>query len=276
MAADRDCARLSLSFSGLPLAAVFTEAFRLGWRHTSTAIAEPDAMAALQADADGRGDRRAGESGVRRRRRVGHRQISVSRQAAAHHADRSAVRGVAGHFGNGVRPAVRPAGIPRPVADRTRHPHRVRDSRDRARDDLRVVSVRGARDHSGDGSDGLAGRGGGARARRRRIPDVLSRDAAEHQMGPALRRHPLQRPRDGRVRRGVGRLGAHPRADEHAAAARRDPLQRISVPGGVRGGVDSRVSRARHAGAEDASWNTARGDPMEPVDRGTSAETAWA
>ena len=37
---------------------------------------------------------------------------------------------------------------------------------------------------------------------------VLPRHAAEHQVGPALRRDPLQRPRDGRVRRRVGRLRA--------------------------------------------------------------------
>ena len=61
---------------------------------------------------------------------------------------------------------------------------------------------------------------------RRRAADVLARDAAEHQVGPALRRDPLQRPRDGRVRRGVGRLRPHPRPDQHHAAARRDAVQR--------------------------------------------------
>ena len=39
---------------------------------------------------------------------------------------------------------------------------------------------------------------------------VLAGDAAEHQVGPALRRDPLQRPRDGRVRRRVRRVRAHP------------------------------------------------------------------
>ena len=41
-----------------------------------------------------------------------------------------------------------------------------------------------------------------------RLADVLARHPAEHQVGPALRRHPLQRARDGRVRRGVGRVRA--------------------------------------------------------------------
>ena len=47
--------------------------------------------------------------------------------------------------------------------------------------------------------------------------------------GAALRRHPLQRARDGRVRRGLGGLGPHPRADQHDAAARGDPLQRVPL-----------------------------------------------
>ncbi len=98
-----------------------------------------------------------------------------------------------------------------------------------------------------------------------------ARDAAEHQVGPALRRDPLQRPRDGRVRRRVGRLGQHPRPDQHAAAARRDSVQRVHVPGGVRRGVAAGLAGARHAGAEDdrraagratASWRP-RGEELE-------------
>ena len=55
--------------------------------------------------------------------------------------------------------------------------------------------------------------------------------------GLALRRDSLQRARDGRVRRRVGRLGTHPGTDEHAPAARGDSLQRIPVSGGIRGRV---------------------------------------
>ncbi len=51
----------------------------------------------------------------------------------------------------------------------------------------------------------------------------------EGALGAALRRHPVQRARDGRVRRGVGGVGAHPRADQHHAAARGDPLQRVQL-----------------------------------------------
>ena len=93
-------------------------------------------------------------------------------------------------------------------------------------------------------------RGGGPRARRERPADLPPGHAAEHQMGSALRRHPLQCPGDGRVRRRVGRLGQDPRADQHAAAARGDSLQRVCVPGRVRRGVAARLARARDADSE--------------------------
>ena len=54
--------------------------------------------------------------------------------------------------------------------------------------------------------------------------NVLAGDAAEHQVGPALRRDPLQRPRDGRVRRRLG--GRRPsRQHEHDAAARANAVR---------------------------------------------------
>ena len=55
--------------------------------------------------------------------------------------------------------------------------------------------------------------------------DLPARDAAQHPLGAALRRAALQRPRDGRIRRGLGGVRPHPRPDQHHAAARRDPLQ---------------------------------------------------
>ena len=60
------------------------------------------------------------------------------------------------------------------------------------------------------------------RAGGRRLADLPAGDAAEHQVGAALRRDPLQRPGDGRVRRRVGGFRPHPRPDQHDAAARRD------------------------------------------------------
>ena len=84
-------------------------------------------------------------------------------------------------------------------------------------------------------------------ARRERLADLPARHAAERQPRAALRDRAAERARDGRVRRGLGRVGPHPRADEHDAAARRDPLQRVPGRGGVRGGVAARAARARDA-----------------------------
>ena len=46
-------------------------------------------------------------------------------------------------------------------------------------------------------------------------------------LGPALRSHPLQRARHGRIRSGFGRFRAHPRPDQHHTIARRNSLQRV-------------------------------------------------
>jgi sulfate transport system permease protein len=56
------------------------------------------------------------------------------------------------------------------------------------------------------------------------------RDAAQHQMGPALWRAALQRPRHGRVRRCVGGFRPHPRQDHTMPLTCRNPLQRIQLP----------------------------------------------
>ena len=59
------------------------------------------------------------------------------------------------------------------------------------------------------------------------LPGVLDRDAAERPMGAALWSPALQCARYGRVRRGGGGVGPYPRRDQHHAAARGDPLQRV-------------------------------------------------
>ena len=74
--------------------------------------------------------------------------------------------------------------------------------------------------------------------------------------------------RDGRVRRGVGRLRPHPRPDQHDAAARRDSLQRIQLRGGVRGRLAAGAARARHAGRSrrrsSGEWRAARSAAGRP------------
>jgi hypothetical protein len=59
--------------------------------------------------------------------------------------------------------------------------------------------------------------------------DVLAGDRAQCALGPDVRRPAVQRPRHGRVRRRVGGQRPHPRPDQHHAAARRDPLQRVRL-----------------------------------------------
>ena len=73
----------------------------------------------------------------------------------------------------------------------------------------------------------------------------LDRHDPEHQMGAALWGTALQCPGDGRVRGRGRRLGPHPGADQHDAAARRDHVQRVQrSPAAFADGVAARSPRA--------------------------------
>ncbi len=73
---------------------------------------------------------------------------------------------------------------------------------------------------------------------------------AQREVGAAVRRDPVQRAGDGRVRRGQRGLGPHPRPDQHHAAAHRDRLQRIPVRRGLCGGLAAGAAGAGDAGVE--------------------------
>src|SRR5690606_32487961 len=120
------------------------------------------------------------------------------------------------------------------------------------------LSVRGPRAGAADAAAGPRGGSGGALAGRERLDDVLPRHPAQHQVGPAVRRAAVRRAGDGRVRRGVGGLGPHPRPDQHPAAAHRDPLQRVRQHRRVRG-----VLAAGGAGAGDAGVEVLVGVPPQ-------------
>ena len=62
---------------------------------------------------------------------------------------------------------------------------------------------------------------------RGRLDDVLPRHAAEHPLGPPVRRDPVQRARDGRVRRRRRGVRPHSRPHEHDAAASAGTLRRV-------------------------------------------------
>ena len=84
----------------------------------SDELPRPGRLAGHPADLLMTADRRAAEPGVRRRGRVGDRQVRVPGQEPADHADRPAVRRVAGHFGTDLRAAVRHARLARAVVGR--------------------------------------------------------------------------------------------------------------------------------------------------------------
>ena len=77
--------------------------------------------------------------------------------------------------------------------------------------------------------------------------------APQHQMGTAVRRTALQCEGDGRVRRGLGGIGPHPRRDQHHAAARGNSLQRIPDGGGFRDRVAAGLVGADHTDRQDSS-----------------------
>ena len=94
------------------------------------------------------------------------------------------------------------------------------------------------------------------------------RDAAEHQVGPRLRHHPVQRARDGRVRRRLRRLRPHRRPDRHHAAARREAVPGVQPARRVRRGVGADAAGAgdadRQGGLERQHASTAAaGSPPE-------------
>jgi hypothetical protein len=87
-------------------------------------------------------------------------------------------------------------------------------------------------------------------AGRKRSQDVFPHHPAEHSLGRGVRRRPVQRARDRRVRRSFRNIGSHQRPDKYAAVAHRNSLQRIPVSGGVCRCVDADRSRCRHTDCE--------------------------
>ncbi len=218
-------ARLSRDLPGAALVSVFYEALSagigafiksLGGRETASAVRLTLLVAAISVPANLVFGLAASWAIAK---------FEFPRQEPAHHADRPALLRLPGH----VRPNLcADVSARRAISGRCSPNTASRSSsrcRYRAGDDLRHLSLcrpRADPDHAGARD---AGRGGGAvapapaagRPSRVTLPNV--------QMGAALRRAALQRPCDGRVRRGIGRFRPYPRPDQHHAAAGRDPVQ---------------------------------------------------
>ena len=147
---------------GLPLIAVFVEAFRKGAGYFAASIAEPDAIAAMRLTLTVAAIAVPVNVVIRALRQLGHRQVRFPLQTGADHADRPALLGIARGVGPGLRSAVRAAGLVRRMAARPRPAGDLRRSRHRAGDGLRHLPVRGA------GADPADAGPGPATTRRRR------------------------------------------------------------------------------------------------------------
>ena len=211
----------------LPLAVVFTEALSHGLAAAADALADPDAIAAIELTliVAAISVPLNAVCGLAAAWCIG--RFQFPRPRPADHPDRTAVLGLAGDLRPRLGAAVRRQRLVRPGAGPRRHPHHLRRAGLDPGHHLRHVPLRRA--HA-DPADGAAGRGrGGSRAdaRRHGLADLLARDAAQHPLGLALWRSAVQRPRDGRIRRGRGGVGTCARPDHDHAAAGRGVVQRL-------------------------------------------------
>ena len=163
--------------ASLPLAAVFVEALVAGARGVLRPRSrEPDALAALRLTLIAAAIAVPPNLVVRRLRAAGRSRSSSFRgkQLLMTLIDLPfAVSPVIS--GTGLRAALRPSGVPRPLAAPSTTSRSLRGAGDRAGDDLRLVPVRRPRDHSGDG--------GGRHARRKRRRACSARAACRRSSG---------------------------------------------------------------------------------------------
>ena len=198
------------------------------------------------------GDRRAAQPRLRRRRGLGIAKFDFPGQEPADHADRPAVRGLAGDLGLDLRAAVRRAGLVRAVAGRRT------TSRSSspcpgivlatifvtfpfvARELIPLMQEQGTEEEE---AAIVLGASGWQTFCRVTLPNIkwgllygviLCNARAMGEFGA------------------VSVVSGHIRGrDQHAAAARRDPLQRVQLRGQLRGGLAADAARAGHPGGQD-------------------------
>ena len=122
-----------------------------------------------------------------------HHPLPVPGAAAALVADRTAAVDLPGRRRSRLHPAARRRRHLRPVSVRARHQGHLRAAGDHPRDAVRHPPLRRARADPPDGGRRVPGGRGRPDPRRARVADLPPRHAAEHQLGPALRRRPRER-----------------------------------------------------------------------------------
>ncbi|CAA9516665.1 MAG: Sulfate transport system permease protein CysW, partial [uncultured Solirubrobacteraceae bacterium] len=185
------------------------------------------------------GDLRPAQRDLRRGDGVAARAPPLPGAQAARRARRPPVRGLPS--GRRPRPRAR-VGAGRLAG--LRDPGHLLDARHRPRHRLRVAALRGARGRARPARGGHRAGAGRRDARRVGLADLLAHHAADHPLGPRLRRRAHHGPRARRVRRRLDRLGQDRRLDGDD-----DPLRRAALPGlRPRGGIRRcrRPRRDRH------------------------------
>jgi sulfate transport system permease protein len=192
---------------------------------------------------------------VRRLRRLGDRQVRLSRQERAAHADRPAVLRFAGDRRPDLRAGVRRAGLVRRrpwLAGATERPFKIIFAVPGivlatifvtfpfvARELIPLMQAQG---RSEEEAARVLGASGWQTFWRVTLPNIkwgllygviLCNARAMGEFGAVRSSRP------------------HPRPDQHDSAAHRDPLQRLQFHRRVRGGVAAGAARAGHAGAEN-------------------------
>ena len=250
-------------FLVVPLVVVFAQALREGrGRLLRGASREPEALRRHPADAARRGHRGAAQPGLRRRRRLAHRQVRLPRQEPADHAHRPAVQRLAGDLGPDLRAALRRAGLARAVAAASTTCKIIfAVPGHRAGHHLRHLPVRGARGAARDAGAGQRRGGGGAApwapaAGRSSAASPCPRSSGALLYGVILCNA-----------RAMGEFGAvsvvsgHIRGETNThAAARRDPLQRVQLRRRLRGGLAAGAARAGDAGGQEAASSAQRAE----------------
>ncbi len=263
-ARDRDLS--VLNFCGLmlvlPLGVIFWEAFRKGFSSYLASFQDRYALQAIWMTCLEAGDRRPSELGVWNCSIMGHRQVLLPRQVAAHRLDRPPFCDLTGHIRLSLHFGLRHPRLARQMVGRLWHSNHLRRNRSGSGHDFCDLPVCRSRTHPTDARARERGRVGCSFSRCERLANILSRDVAEHALGRSVWSLIVQCPRDGRVWCRIGRLFEHSRGDQYDTSSHRRPLQRLQLRGSLRHGLDTGFTWNCHFDWKELSRTKARnGNP---------------